>query len=94
MAYTQDEIDAINHDYARTTHRGRPRIPLSERKFATSVYLDAATIDFLVALGGNLSRGITKAAELIKSQQESSLAAIKAAAERRDQSKVGGAFDD
>lgn len=93
MPYTQEEIDQLNRELYRKKRPGRPSIPLSERKFATSVYVNQHTVEFLVELGGNLSQGIAKAVELLKAQQEASFQAIKAAAERRDQTKVGTDFD-
>jgi hypothetical protein len=100
MAFTDEEVNRILYSGRR---RGRKRLPLSERRYSTSVTISPQHADYAVAQavkaghGTNLSGGIAACIARCLEQDQAALEAIKAAAERRDQEAVrsqGSAFDD
>lgn len=73
--------------------KGRPRMPVTQRRLQTSVSVPLAELEYLQTLGnGSISYGISKLIAAAK-EHEAKLAAVKAAAERRDQSTVKAPID-
>ena len=70
----------------------------TDRKSTVSAYLRMSEIDFLVDLNpeGDVSKAISQCIRIVMASKASAAAAIKAAAEARDQDavKTGSAFDD
>jgi|GEM_PF-2924400 len=97
MTFTDEDVSRILNYSGRK--RGRRRKALSERKYATSITLSPRHSDYALAQAAkagyteNLSAGIGACIERCIAQERDALAAIQAAAERRDQTTVEQSLD-
>jgi hypothetical protein len=69
--------------------KGRKPLPPSVRTKSVSISISPSDSELFKALGeGSLSVGLRRAAGILRAHQASSLAAIRQAAERRDQANL------